>query len=88
MPCHGPTSGFTSRAISQNGPKPKIFRMSFAVSIKKVPGPKWKTAILQRMCSAYWVLSQIPLCYPLKRLGRVFEERDIGGAWQASTSSA
>jgi hypothetical protein len=35
-------------------------------STRKVPGSKWKTAILQRMCSAYWVLSQLPLCYPMK----------------------
>jgi hypothetical protein len=35
-----------------------------SVSIRKVPGPKRKTAILQRMCSACWVLSQLPFCYP------------------------
>jgi hypothetical protein len=36
-------------------------------SIRKVPGPKRKTAILQRMCSAYWVVSQRALCSPNRR---------------------
>jgi|SRR6516164_1897599 len=33
-------------------------------SIRKVPGPKLKTEILQWSCSAYWVLSQLALCSP------------------------
>jgi len=43
----------------------RIGKDSWALgSLRKVPVPKWKTAILQRMCSAYWVLSQLALCSP------------------------
>jgi len=69
-PCWGQPPGFTPTRFLKMGETGNFSVCAdwkadgTPVSIKKVPGPKWKTAILQRMCSAYWVLSQRPLCYP------------------------